>query len=214
MKAHLVGSGLASLAAAAYLIKDGGFLANNVRIYEAAGSLGGAMAMSGGAEKGYVLPTGRVFERNYRCAFELFSLVPSISDPQRSITDEILEFNESYGYDDRARIIDREGKVVRSEHFGLSVRNRMDLLKLALTPEEFLDGRAISEFYFHPRTTHLLDLLRGLLLHRILDPLDHAHERATAAQRHRVQAVYVPVPAHPPRVVDDEDGPEDAVQSI
>ena len=147
MKAHLVGSGLASLAAAAYLIKDGGFLANNVTIYEAAGSLGGAMAMSGGAEKGYVLPTGRVFERNYRCAFELFSLVPSISDPQRSITDEILEFNESYGYDDRARIIDREGKVVRSEHFGLSVRNRMDLLELALTPEEFLDGRAISEFF-------------------------------------------------------------------
>ena len=105
------------------------------------------MAMSGGPEKGYVLPTGRVFEREYRCAFELFSLVPSVSDPQRSIADEILEFNKRYGYDDRARIIDCEGKVVRSEHFGLSIRNRMDLLKLALTPEEFLDGKAISEFF-------------------------------------------------------------------
>lgn len=46
MKAHLVGSGLASLTAATYMIKDGGFLANNITIYEAAGSIGGAMAMS------------------------------------------------------------------------------------------------------------------------------------------------------------------------
>lgn len=146
MKAHLVGSGIASLAAAAYLIKDGGCLANNITVYEAGPSLGGAMAMSGGPDTGYVLPTGRVFEREYRCAFELFSLVPSASDPQRSIEDEILEFNERHGYDDRLRIIDRDGAVVHSDRFGLSVRNRADMLKLALTPEQFLDGKSVSDF--------------------------------------------------------------------
>lgn len=147
MKAHLVGSGLASLAAAAYLIKDGGFLGNNIHVYEAGNSLGGAMAISGEPKTGYILPTGRVFEREYRCAFELFSMVPSASDPQRSITDEIFEFNKQHGYDDRARIIDREGHVIKSEHFGLSVPHRKDLVKLALIPEEFLEGKPISEFF-------------------------------------------------------------------
>ena len=33
-KAHLVGSGIANLAAAAYLIKDGGFPGANISIYE------------------------------------------------------------------------------------------------------------------------------------------------------------------------------------
>ena len=147
MKAHVVGSGIASLAAAAYLIKDGGFLANTITIYEAAPTLGGAMSMSGGPDTGYVLPTGRVFERHYRCAFGLFSLVPSASDPQRSIADEILEFNDRHGYDDRVRIIDRAGNVVHSDHFGLSIGNRIDLLKLALTPEDLLDGKSVSDFF-------------------------------------------------------------------
>ena len=37
MKAHLVGGGISSLAAAAFLIKDGGLLGNNIHIYESAG---------------------------------------------------------------------------------------------------------------------------------------------------------------------------------
>ena len=147
MKAHLVGSGLASLAAATYLIRDGQVLANNITVYEAHALLGGAMTMLGGPDQGYVLPTGRLFEKEYRCAFELFSLVPSATDPRRSITEEILEFNERYGYDDRLRILDRGGHAVRSERFGLTWRNRIDLMKLALTPEEFLDGKAISDFF-------------------------------------------------------------------
>ena len=64
MKAHLVGSGLASLAAAAYLIKDGGFLGTNISIYEAGSQLGGAMGKLGGPSTGYILPTGRVFEKD------------------------------------------------------------------------------------------------------------------------------------------------------
>ncbi len=146
MKAHLVGGGLASLAAAAHLIKDGGILANNIFIYERSDDLGGAMGMAGGPVHGYVLPTGRVFENEYRCAFELFSLVPSVGNPQKSIKDEILEFNARYGYYDKAHVIDLQGEIVKSAHFGLSVRNRLDLLRLTLTPEELLEGKRIDEF--------------------------------------------------------------------
>jgi len=147
MRAHIVGSGLASLSAAAYLIRNGGLLANNIYVYEASKYLGGAMGMAGEPATGYVLPTGRVFERNFRCALELFSLVPSASDPKRSIKEEILALNERYGFYDKAHIIDRDQNVVRSSHFGLSLRDRLDLIKLAFTPEAMLEDRKINEFF-------------------------------------------------------------------
>lgn len=148
MRAYLVGSGIASLAAATYLIRDGGLLPSNVTIFEADEALGGAMGMSGSAENGYVLPTGRIFEeQGFRCTREFFSLVPSVSDPQRSIWDEIVEFNHRYGYYDKLHILDRNGPVSLSPPYGLTVVDRLDLIKLALTPEAALDGKRISNCF-------------------------------------------------------------------
>lgn len=147
MKAHIVGGGLASLAAAAYLIKDGKFLANNIRVYEASDMLGGAMGMAGGPSTGYILPTGRVFEKEYRCTLDLFSFVPSASDPEKSIRDEVIAFNDRYGYHDKAHIVGRGREIVRSAHYGLSMRNRLELVRLALTPEAMLEGRRIKEYF-------------------------------------------------------------------
>jgi oleate hydratase len=44
-KAHLVGSGIANLAAAAYLLKDGGLLGANIHIYEEGDTAGGCLAV-------------------------------------------------------------------------------------------------------------------------------------------------------------------------
>jgi oleate hydratase len=146
MKAHLVGSGLASLAAAAYLIKDGGVLANNVHIYEASPQLGGAMGMAGGPSTGYVLPTGRVFEKEYRCALEFFSFVPSVSNPEKSIKDEIEEFTKHLSSYDKAHIVDRQGNIVKSAHFGLSAATGWTFSACAYS-EDFLDDKRIDEFF-------------------------------------------------------------------
>lgn len=147
MKAHLVGGGLASFAAAASLIRDGGVLGTNITIYEARDALGGGMGMAGGPEGGYILPTGRVFEAEYRCALELFSQVPSASDPHKSVRDEIVEFTQRYGYYDTTHVVDAARNVVTEPHYGLGRQERIDLLKLALTPESRLDGRRIEEFF-------------------------------------------------------------------
>ena len=147
MKAHLVGGGLASMAAAAYLIRDGGVLPSNVTIYEESDSLGGCLIKAGDPESGYILPTGRIFEREYRCAFDLFAMIPAASDPHISVKDEILAFNARYGYFDRCHIFDRDLKVVRSAHFGLSARDRLALVKFLLIPQHMLEGRVIEEFF-------------------------------------------------------------------
>lgn len=147
MRAYLIGSGIASLAAAAYLIRDGGLLPANVTIFEADDRLGGAMGMFGDSEEGYVLPTGRIFEAEFRCAREFFSLVPSATNPHRSIWDEIVEFNKRYGYYTKVRLLDRNGVVTLQPHLGLTPQDRLDLVKLALTPEPALDGKAINDFF-------------------------------------------------------------------
>src|ERR1700691_1747277 len=54
-KAYLVGGGIASMAAAAFLIRDGDFLGHNITVLEELGDIGGSLDGSGSAEKGYVL---------------------------------------------------------------------------------------------------------------------------------------------------------------
>lgn len=147
MKAHVVGSGIAGMAAAAYLIRDGGMLPGDITIYEAGHDIGGAMCAGGGPETGYVLPTGRLLERECRCAFDLFSFVPSATDPAVSIKDHILAFNTRHPFDARARIVGRNGIASPQPHFGLNLRNRLKLARLAMTPETTLDGRRIDEFF-------------------------------------------------------------------
>ncbi|MBV8455066.1 MAG: oleate hydratase, partial [Acetobacteraceae bacterium] len=147
MKAHIVGGGFGGLAAAVYLIRDTGVSGQDITIYEAGDRLGGAFELAGNAGTGYILPSGALFDAHFRCAFELLSTIPSAADPAMSIKDDFFAFNARYPFQDRAHIIDRNGRIVHGPHFGLTVRDRLDLVRLALTPEAMLDGRRIDEFF-------------------------------------------------------------------
>ena len=149
MKAHIVGGGFGGLAAAAYLIRDAGMSGQDITIYEADERLGGAFSLAGSAAAGYILPTGAVFDAEFRCTFDLFATIPSASDPAMSVKEEFFAFNARHPFNDRAHVIGRDGRIVHAPHFGLSTRDRLDLVKLALTPEAMLDGRRIDE-YFRP----------------------------------------------------------------
>ena len=147
MKAHIVGGGFGGLAAAAYLIRNAGMSGHDITIYEAEDRLGGAFSLSGSAATGYILPAGSVFDAEFRCTFDLLASIPSVSDPARSVKDDFFTFNDHYPFRDRTHIIGRDGRIVHSPHFGLSVRDRLALLRLAVTPEVMLEGRRIEEFF-------------------------------------------------------------------
>jgi oleate hydratase len=55
---YLVGGGIASLAAAAFMIRDGDILRQHLTILEESNSKGGSLDGSGSPEKGYVLRSG------------------------------------------------------------------------------------------------------------------------------------------------------------
>lgn len=155
MKVHLVGGGLASLAAAAHLIRDGGVPGHAIHIYESRDAVGGAIGMGGTAETGYSVPASRMFEPEYRCLFELLSFIPSAGDPGRSIMEDTRAFFEECRWNDRARLIGGDGRILDFHRFGLHERDRFDLATLALTPEHVLDGKRVDEcFAPHFFTTH------------------------------------------------------------
>jgi oleate hydratase len=148
MKAHIVGGGFGGLAAAAYLIRNAGVSGEDITIYEANGQMGGAFSLGGSATSGYILPSGSLFDADFRCTFDLLETIPSASNPAISAKKEFFEFNESHPFHDRAHIIDRNGNIIaHAPHFGLSLRDGLALVRLQLTPEAMLDGRRIEEFF-------------------------------------------------------------------
>ena len=84
--AYLIGGGIASLAAAAFLIRDARVSGMNIHILEETDRLGGSLDAQGSPEKGYILRGGRMFdEEAYTCTYDLLSSIPSIRNPSLSV---------------------------------------------------------------------------------------------------------------------------------
>ena len=146
MKAHIVGGGFGGLAAAAFLIRNADVPGQDITIYEADERLGGGFFLDGGAASGYNLP-GSVFDKEFRCAFDLLANIPTESDPKTSVRDQFFTFNNDHPFNDKTHIIDRDLHVVHGPHFGLSPLDGLALGRVSLTPEAMLDGRRIDEFF-------------------------------------------------------------------
>jgi len=139
----LVGSGIASMAAAVFLIRDGDILGRNITILEALDTPGGSLDASGSAEHGYVLRGGRMFESKYLCTFELFSSIPSLDDT-RSVMQEIFAWNETLKTSSKSRLF-RDGQRQVAPEFGLSERHILTIERLGLEPEALLGQASIAE---------------------------------------------------------------------
>jgi len=111
-KAYLVGGGIAALAAATYLIRDGGFDGADIHVFEQQRLLGGSLDAGGTPAGGYSMRGGRMFEAKFRCTYDLLSGIPSLDDPEVSVTGEILAGHEEFGWDGVARLVDGDGGVV------------------------------------------------------------------------------------------------------
>src|SRR5262249_30194211 len=103
MRAHVVGGGFAGLAAAMLLILNAEVSGENITIYEADEQRGGGFFLRGSAERGYNLP-GSVFDKEFRCTFELLKSIPSASNPAISVTEDFFAFNTREPYQDRVHI--------------------------------------------------------------------------------------------------------------
>jgi oleate hydratase len=79
-KAYLVGGGIGSLAATAFMIRDGDLPGENISILEAASVLGGSLGGAGDAVAGYHMRGGRMLTTgNYECTWDLYKSIPSLN---------------------------------------------------------------------------------------------------------------------------------------
>lgn len=69
--AWLVGAGLASMAAAIFMIRDGGMAGERITILEELGLPGGALDGIKYPEKGFVIRGGRELEDHMECLWDL-----------------------------------------------------------------------------------------------------------------------------------------------
>ena len=79
--AYIVGSGLASLAAACFLVRDGQMPGSHIHILEAMDIAGGACDGIFDPTRGYVMRGGREMENHFECLWDLFRSIPSIETP-------------------------------------------------------------------------------------------------------------------------------------
>ena len=94
-KAHLVGSGIANLAAAAYLIKDGGFSGANINIYEEEIYRADVLTQLATPETGYFMRGERMFEENYVCMYDLLFFHPLPGRSEKTVKQDTLEYSKA-----------------------------------------------------------------------------------------------------------------------
>ena len=149
-QAYFVGGGLASLAGAAYLIRDCNFKGENIHIIEGLHILGGSNDGAGDATNGFIVRGGRMLnEETYENFWELFSTIPSIDMPGMSVTEEILNFDQLHPTHSQARLVDKYGNKIDVTTMGFNHADRLALGKLMMMPEEKLDDLTIEDWFRH-----------------------------------------------------------------
>ncbi|WP_020596159.1 oleate hydratase [Spirosoma panaciterrae] len=147
-KAYFVGGGIASLAAAVYLIEDGGFDGHNIFVLESLPLLGGSNDGSGKKTEGFVCRGGRMLnEETYENFWDLTGRIPSLDVPNLSVKDEILAFDHANPTNAKARLIDKNGRILDAHSMGFDHDDRMKLLKLFMTDENELDNITIRDWF-------------------------------------------------------------------
>ena len=145
-QAWLVGGGLASLAAAAFLIRDGQMEGSRIHILEESDLPGGACDGILNPEAGFVIRGGREMENHYECLWDLYRSVPSLEHPGETVLDEFYRLN----LDDPNRSLNRatleRGRSANTgDRFGLSDDTALELMQLFFTPDEQLYNKTIDD---------------------------------------------------------------------
>lgn len=146
--AYLVGSGLASLAAACFLVRDGQMKGERIHILEELALPGGACDGIKDPQKGFIIRGGREMENHFECLWDLFRSIPSLEVPDASVLDEFYWLNKDDPNYSLCRVIEKQGQDAHTENkFTLSDEASMEIMKLFLTKNEDLYDKKITDVF-------------------------------------------------------------------
>lgn len=146
--AYLVGAGLASLAAACFLIRDGQMKGENIHIIEELDIAGGACDGIDDPQKGFVIRGGREMENHFECLWDLFRSIPSIETEGVSVLDEYYWLNkEDPNYSLMRATVNRGEDAHTDGKFTLSDKAALEIVKLFFTPNNDLHDKKINDVF-------------------------------------------------------------------
>lgn len=146
--AYIVGSGLAALTAACYLVRDGQMNGERIHILEKDPIPGGACDGFKYEDVGYVMRGGREMDNHFEVMWDLFRSIPSIETEGLSVLDEYYYLNKKDPNYSLMRATENRGHDAHTDgKFGLSDKGAMEIMKLFFTPDEELYDKRITDFF-------------------------------------------------------------------
>lgn len=146
--AYIVGAGLASLAAACFLVRDGQMKGERIHILEELEIAGGACDGINDPEKGFIIRGGREMENHFECLWDLFRSIPSIETEGVSVLDEFYWLNKKDPNYSLMRVTENRGEDAHTDNkFALSDAASMEMIQLFLTKDENLYDKKIEDVF-------------------------------------------------------------------
>ena len=146
--AYIVGSGLAALSAACFLVRDGQMKGKNVHILEKDQIPGGACDGYLYDGLGYVMRGGREMDNHFECMWDLFHSIPSIETEGVSVLDEYYWLNkEDPNYSLMRATMNRGEDAHTDKKFAISDKGAMEIMHLFFTPDEELYDKKITDYF-------------------------------------------------------------------
>ena len=146
--AYIIGSGLAALTAACYLVRDGQMKGEHVHILEKEQLAGGACDGWKYEDVGYVMRGGREMDNHFEVMWDLFHSIPSIETEGVSVLDEYYWLNkEDPNYSLCRATVNRGEDAHTDGKFDISDKGAMEIMKLFFTPEEDLQDKKITDSF-------------------------------------------------------------------
>lgn len=143
---YIIGTGLAGLTAAFYLVRDGQMPGNHIHLLEKLELTGGSCDGYKDVHKGFYMRGGREMDNHFEIMWDVFRDVPSIETPNVSVLDEYYWLNKHDPNYSLCRATVNKGEDAHTDKlFKLDKDSAMALSQLFITPEANLEDKKISD---------------------------------------------------------------------
>lgn len=145
--AYIIGGGLAGLATAVFLVRDGQMSGEKIHIYEELPTPGGSLDGEKRANIGFVTRGGREMENHFETMWDMYRSIPSLEIEDASYLDEFYWLDKDDPNSSNTRLIYNRGQRVPTDGLYTLDEKSKELIDLVLTPESKLGKTTIEEFF-------------------------------------------------------------------
>ncbi|MGY3530832.1 MULTISPECIES: oleate hydratase [Bradyrhizobium] len=146
--AWFVGSGLAALSGAAFLIRDGHMRGDRITILERLKIPGGALDGSHDLKRGFVIRGGREMEDHFECLWDLYRSIPSLEIEGASVLDEFYRLNKDDPNYSLQRVTVNQGQDAHTDGlFTLNEAAQKEMISIFLASREEMQNKRIDEVF-------------------------------------------------------------------